>query len=1093
MKKLSYILAGFSLLLSASCVRDDDASSFGNDKLKVEFEVSGFTAHGATRASIPAEEGETGVSSLYLLFFASGDNGTFIDYVKVDEATSMSADIDLTQHPSITAADPYEILAIANIADEVYISDNNHTLSVENWMQQWAGMGRRQVMQEALAMVSGGSNDINTIAPDRLLMSASFSKPAGDSKISLLLTRAVARYDIYNTPNESYDLVTASIWNAYPEVSVWGGVSMDYSAGTPRIQRFYGLDNSSNTTGQAGADGKGELLDNIVGGLYSFENQVMAPMQVDKLTTCLIVGLRNRADGTTSYYRANVNPDGSPQIISRNNVYRLTITDVTGPGYDTEEIAYNGRGNSLIYNVNVWNMDDNGLIIQDANSILSLPTKTINIGRDGGDFDYSVFISSKLADPGPLTIFSQMYDPSDGGIVTTINGNIIHVEATPLALSQNERRGIVILTYAGLQGAINIVQSGDAETFLRVTLPEGGIPAFQPYANLYSGLVTVEASGPWSAKIYMDGFSFIDGNSVTEIKSTDVAYVTDDKFRIYTNSENPEPELRQAFIVVSLDSDPENYSSVIRVSQRPTGEIKIEPEQEQVTFTGTGALSVASPSQSNTNTFIVKPNQTKPDSSQFVPSWEAELVPAGSFDDTSLFTITTANWDTNVVDNNILTVETAGPNTTGRILLATLRVYLSDDHDTYTDIALRQNVIEWDIPANPKDIPVTGGTTGELTITVPAELSDLHYTVEVQSIRPAGLVDHFAYVVDTGDGDPAPYSSLQPNEVAKSFRVGFPKLIWPNIDMEPMATIAVTLVETGETKTFTVTQEAIPQRAVKALDAGSYSWGNISSTAQNSTWTADWYGTYQTIFVNNLDPGNSDGAANFGPSGTVKTISDLSLSSAHTAAAWNSVWPVVKNDVTFINYTRPSAMAQPNSDIWNWMNSTAEGVVLINTEGAAAEATADFTSYIPGQLGLTGGDAPALSCGINPVAGNKVIDYLLDGPFGTVTNTGITFANSGVRSYIDASSIEALGNDAVSVLQAQSGGVMMSILMIYPSRNVIVKCDSEMFGASVTSTDKVIFMRNLLGYIVNNAQYGNYFSDYFWNSPRVLMTAPQAQ
>lgn len=1088
-------MAGLSIILSSSCMKDDkvkDASA--DNKLHVKLEVSGYSTP-ATRAMVDAEEGEINISSLYLLFFDQS-SGAFVDYIKVDGVTTMMFDVDLAEYPNIDINNHYyNILAMANTDGNNYTFYGNRDMDMDAWVETvvMSGKTQKQAMEEAIASVTEG----DTIAPDGLLMSGVFVKPDQSNNLSLLLTRNVVRLDVINQMSSSYDLVTASIWNAYPQTSVWGGTAMDFSASTPRIERFYGLDNSENTVMQ----GEDELLGDINGGLYVFENQVVAPDMNDKLTTCLILGLRNRSDGTLSYYRANMNTEGSPQVLLKNNVYRLRITGISGDGYATEEIAYNGRGTNLEYTVNAWNMDDNGLITQDENSLISLPTKTIKIGRDGGDFDYSIFITSKLPNPAPLSIMSQMYEPADNGIVATINGNIIHVQATELAPEQTERRGIAILSYAGLQTSINIIQSGEVETFLTVTLPEGGIPVFQPFANLSSGLITVEASGPWSAKIYMDGFSFIEGRSVTEIRSTDVAYVNDDQFRIYTNTANPETSLRQAFVVVSLDSDPENYSSVIRVAQKPTGAIRVTPEQNSVTFTGTGGLLTPVPPATNDKRFIVLPNlETNPDTgTEYVPQWDAEIIQSGSFDDSAMFTITSKNWDTDIVNNNIIEVDAVGMNLSGRPFTATLRIFLSNNTDVFTEIAIRQEVIAWDIPANPRTIPAAGGTTDELRITVPEGLEGLHYTVQVQGLRPASLEGHFAYVIDTGDGDPGMYSGLQPNDVTKSFRVGYPKLIWPNVGVDPIATIAVTLVETGETKTFTVRQSAVTQRMVNILDVGAYSWGNFSSDNQNSTWTATWYGSYQTQLVDNLNPGNAAGRANFGPDGIVKTVADLRLSSMHSASAGNAVWPAVVDDVTFINYTRPNMLPGSDSEIWNWMRSSAEGFALINTEGSAVEGENDFRYQIPGRLGITGGGgAPLLDFGINPVVGNKIIDYLLDGPFGKVVDRSITLSNSGVRGYIDASSVEALGNGAVSVLQAPGtgdfSGRLLTGLMIDPSRNVIVKTDSEMFGrANVNSGDRNIFMRNLLGYMVNTAQYGSYFSDYFWDSPRILISTPQPQ
>lgn len=1127
MKKLIYIFAGLWMLLLSGCIQDDTTGGADNTHgtLHLKMDIKELTSSSTTRSGIPAEEGEDELGSLYLLFFEPdvNQNGRFVDYVKIADVTSMEADINLSAESAITATNAYNVLAVANIADHQYISDGQGgTMTVEDWMAARTGKYQKQVMLEASAIVEEADDNSNAIAPNQLLMSVAADKPAGQTELNLLLVRNVVRFDVYNTQKQTYDLVSASIWNAYPSTPIWGGGATDFSEKTARMQRFYQLGNSANSTGEVGLDGVGELVDDIVGGLYTFENQVSAPEQNDKLTTCIIVGLKERASGTTTYYRANMHTAGNPQVLVRNNVYRLTITGVDGPGFENEELAYNGRGNNLKYMVNLWNMDDNGLITQDENSIISLPAKTIVFDRPGGESDYSIFINSKLENPGSLTMVSQTYEPADGGIVASIDGNILHVETDPLPPTQEERRGIVILSYAGLQTSINIVQSGEAATFLKVIPPDGGILPFPAFANASSGLITVEASGPWSAKIYMDGFSFTEGRSVTEIKSTDVAYVTDNKFRIFSSSTNQDGSIRQAFVVVTLDSDPDNYSGLVRVSQRPAGIIKTDPEERPRAIVWDINGVVEEPLNTTTawqNIIDLLPALTEgSDGEEYVPEWKAEIVQWGMYDDRSMFRISTATYDPTPGGLNRVMVDAVGENLLGRNATAILRVSLMSDPATFIEFTLTQKSFKWRAPADQR-VSGKGGTTEELNIIIPPEVAGLHYTVKIESFAPReNYPEHFAYLIDGDDSSETPYSSLQSNDISVGFKVGFPSLPMSMVDVVSSVELAVTMVETGDTQYFTVTQDKAPRRDVNLFDAGYFGHANFGS-GTNTTWTATWNAPYQEDLMYTLTPEEEAGLNNFGASGVIPATIRLSTFHENNAANFATDWSILKKDVTWINFVNPAVVESQfmNQPFYDWMQSDAEGLMMIATEYGDDNAAFE-PDKLPGMLGYYGGgDITDYDFAINPVTDNPVINFLLDGPFGKVKNRNILFTSSGTIDYITMESI-ADHPHAVSVFQAVGSdadsrfginGKLFSGLVIDPSQNLILKCDAEMFdngyekddkysedqkgGGYGTGTDKDIFRKNFLAFCVLTAQYGSLFTNQFWDAPTNVSVVPGPQ
>jgi hypothetical protein len=190
-----------------------------------------------------------------------------------------------------------------------------------------------------------------------------------------------------------------------------------------------------------------------------------------------------------------------------------------------------------------------------------------------------------------------------------------------------------------------------------------------------------------------------------------------------------------------------------------------------------------------------------------------------------------------------------------------------------------------------------------------------------------------------------------------------------------------------------------------------------------------------------------------------------------------------------------------------WMNSDAEGLLMVNSESSTTDGAQEFSTYILGQIGLQGGGGlPDYSnFTITTDYDNPVIKYLLDGPFGKVENPEtITWNVGGTNGYILTESIANLGDAAVPIFSmiGTSGvtqGQSVCPLMIDPSRNLVVKTDSEMFDPAwavappAINYYKNIFRKNFLAFCVNTAMYGSLFTDQFWDAPGKIKTIPQPQ
>ena len=739
-------MLGVSLLLLGSCAQEvivDRPIPDGKMKLSVELRKLTRAGGAVTRAEVPSEEGEDRVNSLFLLFFDGSANGSgeFKAYTEVElpEAVpvtnpdgnySMNLEAVISYPAGLNVNGDYSILALANISDNSYING-----SVENWMAQWAGKTENYVISHAKADIPPGN-----FSPSQLLMHGSQRKPAGDNQVHMLLKRDVSRLDVTNTLPD-WEIATVAVWNSFPAAYIFDSGMMDYTEGTERVRRHYHI--TPNT-----ADG------NIRGGLYAFENQVGSPAGNDQITTCLIIGLQPSGGGAIEYFRANLHGDTGAQHLKRNYGYNLVIEGKTGTGATSEEIAYLGESNKLVYTMDDWYMDVNGLTVRDDYSTLGIPTKTVSMGRNAAIAEFKIHTFSTLPSPAPLQIRSQTYRPATNGagdppITARLDGNTLIIESTDLEGLETQRSGVIVLSYAGLEISMNISQAGSHDHFLIVTEPDGGILPFAAYAGIPSGLIRVQASGHWTATLHMTGFSldpsqasdpvkmiwtnpaspgdeeytFTDGrgyNTTLGAIIPDEADPSIDKFRVYTHSHNMEQNPREAIIVIELDGMEEQYSATIILTQNyvknlhyvhsagdPTNGEERVTSGGSITFDGMGNVPTTGSFAGNNDWWYVFPGY-EDGTSDLLP-WSATMAIAGGADDRNYFEIiregdvdenevpyqNATNYDVANVANNKVRIRAKGMNISGRDYRVTLRV--QTDPGTFADIDVVQQSASFEL------------------------------------------------------------------------------------------------------------------------------------------------------------------------------------------------------------------------------------------------------------------------------------------------------------------------------------------------------------------------------------------------------------
>lgn len=1030
------IFIAFAVLVS--CQSPDEHLNDWEDSssiLKLTVNVQGLGTDIATRVSVDPEDGEEALSSLYLLFFeySSDMSGAYVDYIEVTGTLSMNTQITLSipVGSNINTTSAYNILAIGNIGNNNYI-----TTTFNSWATSWSGYTEAYVREQATAYLNSSTSlNKNVISPSNLLMNGTTTKAANSGTVSVTLTRNMVRLDVVNTALRSdYDLVSATIWNAYPKSSISGDGVFDYSSGTRRIRTLYSIDNTSNT--ETDTDTGETYLKNIIGGLYTFENRVTSPAQGDAVTTCLIIGLRNRTTDVTGYYRVNVHPTSSSQNLRRNNVYRVTITAVAGSGASTEEEAYAGIKNELVYTINNWDLDDNGLIVADTNSIIAVPVKTAKFDAEGGTNSYTIVTLSNLTDPGTLQIKSQEYSTTGNEISASLTGNNLIVTASALSYMGEERSGIITITFAGLEASVNVFQSGSVGMYLSVALPDGWTGSFASSYGISSDWLTVKASGTWTAKLIGEGFTFgsspYPATQVTQITSSDVS---NDKFKVYTYSTNSSDTAKEAFVVISLDDDPVNYASVVILTQKPAGSIAVSPTQSSVQFDG-----MMNPVSSNA-TFDV----TALDFDGNDLAWTYMMMPNTTNDDSDKFALS--------VTNNTFIVSATQQNDSGRDYAVTLRVFLAGDSSKYYDIPLLQTSNSITLSPNviTAAVDVAGGESDYVIVSSNSSTLTWTATVSTYSTTTGSvLTNHEAYIVDESGNE---ITSAQ--AVGSKFKVVFPKVYYPNRERGIEALVTINVTGSTLSETITVKQNPLTSQGVNAWVTAS-GYGTIGGTD-------GYFSAFRNAFTYDTRTYTSTGTALSSSFSFVNLNYADTYSPLGTAATWTTLnnWVDSDNGVLLIT--------------GDYGPSYTAVLTQLNTNSVFADAGFNFKNTTNSLGGSTAATGSILNTD-SSVTGNRVYQYIMTyAPYaGSVTSTPLYFYTDTSRTEVSAWS------DTSTPIIMVNNGTGNALLIIDPKNNTVFLGDGEIFGTTATQTgysNRYYFMLNLQDYIYNAARYGSHFTD----------------
>ncbi len=1100
MKKLLFAFTAISAMLLGSCANEigEKGPNLGGNKLILTFDVedqNSLSAH--TR--VDALDDEKTIGSLYLLFFEpTGDrSGRFVDFIEVPEPNGIDNphELDMTgTQLNVTAA--YNILALANVEGTTGARYLNG-VTPQNWIRQWASSTEKEVIAAARAWTTEGA-----IAPSELLMSGITTKAANSLNVDLTLVRNQIRFDVVNNI-AGHSLKSVWIYNAYPNAKIWeDGTSagaLDYSDNTSRITKYYSRNATDNE---------------IRGGLYVFPNIVTLPVRNDAFTTCLVVELEGAEGG---FFRVNIAAEDQDQTLYRNYAYIVTLNSVGEAGQSSADDAYNyPNDNELDYIINQWDVigGDVGTSEQNDKSLLSSPYKNINLdlftgkirGREnvgnGNSIDITAISSLSVTPDTGLRIISSEFHLNGAeepytGITVSLDGHklvfdpvaVASTSPTPGSLKSGDRvTGTVTLGFMGLRITMNVIQTDLTKAFLNVHLPEGGIPAFAPFAGIESGKIRVEASGEWSARIVSEdgGFEFAAPYDGTTISWQPLSVK---EFSIRTSSANPSANLtREAYIIVNLKEDPNNYSRHIHLTQQQKTEIAISPRQT-VTFDGMGALAAIP--NNLVDTFSVLPGTSGEGATATQNEWtyrvearnaegEYEVVYIEDGVGNSPQGVQNAGLDwfevsavhpadpANLSAPNSFTVNAKDKNTSGKTRQARVVVYLKSTGPAGTmasiDVVQQSSIVT----LSPNSVPAIakiGGTSQAIGIQ-----TDKTSKWEVLGIttksgtnnRNKTLVNHEAelIVVDLAGNTvtevPAGGYSVENHR----FKVKFPKIYYPNREIPISAEVRIGIVDSDLEATITVNQTTLTPAPMNA-------WGLNGSPNYNmgSTYSRGWEGT-----------SGSNG---------LQQIPGYRYLGSSVAATTTSV----NASATYLQLQPHISGSAGSAYLWNMFNEFVTQRDITNNDNNGLTAINNTAANNPMRKGgypnsVSGGDRNGMID--KRRADTKLFQFLFE-----KGNTPLDpkFADGNTYFYVDNINTHISGTlpeTAIPLISkhseaSNSSGISTDALLIIDVENKFMWCgELQMFWYDTWLTDsRGTFLDNLMHFIGNAAKYGSHFTDMF--------------
>jgi hypothetical protein len=284
----------------------------------------------------------------------------------------------------------------------------------------------------------------------------------------------------------------------------------------------------------------------------------------------------------------------------------------------------------------------------------------------------------------------------------------------------------------------------------------------------------------------------------------------------------------------------------------------------------------------------------------------------------------------------------------------------------------------------------------------------------------------------------------------------FPKLPMAYSQVSPEATVTVTLDGTTVSRTVAVRQNASPPRQLVFQSNARTGYGSLASNPSHEN--------YFNAFNYVLRDGIS-----FAPSGVVRTAGAFAF----------TVGSIPASSATVYNANVESINATARGYVRTWMSANPANFLMVvndNVHGANDReallrlfSTAYNTASVSNSIRTMASRPSGL-------AAQKVWDYIMvNGPFGAVY-AGTTFTTDGYTR-----ALTTWPSTTVPLLY----GAGYPQVAIDPVLRILYIGDVDLFGtvggrnSFPAGSAKLAFMNNIIAFMVNAAQYGDYFLSEF--------------
>ncbi|MCC8197116.1 MAG: hypothetical protein LIP06_00660 [Tannerellaceae bacterium] len=298
---------------------------------------------------------------------------------------------------------------------------------------------------------------------------------------TIRMVRAVAKVDVGLKINENEGSLAAGGLDNFIIKQVVVRNAMDYGRVVPEEGTMNGdVATATSLPEQTGRKRLTYLPDadgtSVFGKIYLAESANKAGQTLDEKTCVLIEGYYSEDPDlpnttTSGWYRIDFydQEDQKDLDVLRNYQYQINITRVDGPGYDSEEKAYNSKAMNITTEILAWEEWDMGDIIFDGQYQLVVNTDSFFFYNNGRAQELKIYTDH------PSGWYIESGEKPDWLVISPLSGNNpdesfeVTVSAEQMTTPLADRDGYFYIRSGRMKKRMKVYQSMEADLYIEVT------------------------------------------------------------------------------------------------------------------------------------------------------------------------------------------------------------------------------------------------------------------------------------------------------------------------------------------------------------------------------------------------------------------------------------------------------------------------------------------------------------------------------------------------------------------------------------------------------------------------------------------------